>query len=136
MNPRKPHREKAVAAGISLPRPLIERAKQFAHENGFAGLSSFTRWLLSEHLAGNQHPSQNNAGNIRAKARQQEAKLKTSQQSLKLREAQFNKSQRLLAAAQKSLKEASELSRKMAAIHRKMDAPINAANARLRQLSS
>jgi hypothetical protein len=56
MHPKKAHREKAVGAGISLPRDLIERAKKHADEKGFASLSSLIKWLLTQHLAGIQHP--------------------------------------------------------------------------------
>jgi hypothetical protein len=57
MNPKKPHKEKAIGAGISLPRDLIERAKKHADMKGFASLSALIKWLLTQHLAGNQHPT-------------------------------------------------------------------------------
>jgi hypothetical protein len=56
MNRKKPHKEKAIGAGISLPRDLIERAKQYAETKGFSTLSGLIKWLLTQHLAGNPRP--------------------------------------------------------------------------------
>ena len=51
MNTLKPDGEKAVPTGISLPRDLIERAKQHARAGGYGGLSGLTRHLLTTYLA-------------------------------------------------------------------------------------
>ena len=51
MNNRKPVGEKAVPTGISLPRDLIEEAKQYARKGGYGGLSGLTRHLLTTYLA-------------------------------------------------------------------------------------
>jgi hypothetical protein len=51
MNTRKTDGEKAVPTGISLPRDLIEEAKQHAKAGGYGGLSGLTRHLLTTYLA-------------------------------------------------------------------------------------
>lgn len=51
MNNRKKHGDKAVPTGISLPRDLIEKAKAYAKEGGYGGLSGLTRHLLTTSLA-------------------------------------------------------------------------------------
>ena len=51
MNTRKTEGEKAVPAGISLSRNLIERGRAFAHAGGYGGLSGLTRHLLTTYLA-------------------------------------------------------------------------------------
>ena len=51
MNTRKPDGEKAVPAGISLPRDLIEGGRAHARAGGYGGLSGLTRHLLTTYLA-------------------------------------------------------------------------------------
>lgn len=51
MNTRKPDGEKAVPAGISLPRDLIEDGRAHAKAGGYGGLSGLTRHLLTTYLA-------------------------------------------------------------------------------------
>jgi hypothetical protein len=51
MSNRKTEGEKAVPTGISLPRDLIEEAKQHARAGGYGGLSGLTRHLLTTYLA-------------------------------------------------------------------------------------
>jgi hypothetical protein len=57
MHPKKADKDKASITGISLPRDLIERAKKHADDKGFASFSALIKWLLTQHLAGNQNPT-------------------------------------------------------------------------------
>lgn len=50
-------KDKVTVTGISLPPELMERGRRYANDNGFSGLSSFVRWLLTEHLTGKQTPA-------------------------------------------------------------------------------
>jgi len=50
MNPKKPKHLKSVHAGISLEPPLTARARAKAKAEGYASLSAYVRFLLTQAL--------------------------------------------------------------------------------------
>lgn len=51
MTPRKPPGEISTPTGISLPLDLIAKAKEYAKNRGYGGLSGLARHLITTHLA-------------------------------------------------------------------------------------
>lgn len=71
MNTRKTEGEKAVPAGISLSRNLIERGRAFAYAGGYGGLSGLTRHLLTTYLADAGQSAQDASGKAERKRKHQ-----------------------------------------------------------------
>jgi hypothetical protein len=71
MNNRKTDGEKAVPTGISLPRDLIEEAKQHAKAGGYGGLSGLTRHLLTTYLAQAGEAAESASRKAEAKGKQE-----------------------------------------------------------------
>lgn len=71
MNKRKTDGEKAVPAGISLPRDLIEGGRAYAKAGGYGGLSGLTRHLLTTYLAEAAQAAEEASENAKTKGKKE-----------------------------------------------------------------
>lgn len=74
MNTRKTEGEKAVPAGISLPRDLIDQGRAYAKSGGYGGLSGLARHLLTTYLGEAAQAAENASQRVKTKAK---AKVKS-----------------------------------------------------------